>query len=139
MVITAAGVPGMRSSVALMSPPLTAPTYIATNSTSACAGCIVYVNGSVSAMSIVPVNPGTAPTMMPSAVPNKMSPSTSGDVNRSTILAFFSVFAENHCAKQNNCAKHKPLKRRQGWRALDLDILQLDAATCDGLLQFIAG
>ena len=88
---------------------------------------------------IVPFNPGTAPTMMPSAVPNKMSPSTSGDVNRSTILAFFSVFAENHCAKQNDRAKHKPLKRWQGWRALDLDILQLDAAACDGLLQFIAG
>ena len=62
-------------------------------------------------------------TMMPSTVPNKMSPSTSGDVNRSTILAFFSVFAENHCAKQNDRAKHKPLKRWQGWRALDLDIL----------------
>ena len=46
--------PGIRNKVALIKPPLTAPTYIATSNTSAATGSIENVSGKVSAINIVP-------------------------------------------------------------------------------------
>ena len=85
VVITAAGVPGIRSNVALINPPLTAPTYMPINSTSADTGSISKVKGNANAMSIVPVKPGTAPTKIPKAVPTRTAPILFGDTQISIM------------------------------------------------------
>ena len=67
--MTEAGVPGIRSNVAVINPPLIEPTYILTSRIIAFPASIEYVSGSVSAMSIAPVRPGIAPTRIPRLVP----------------------------------------------------------------------
>ena len=85
VVMIAAGVPGMRRRVALISPPLTAPTYIATSRTSPLTGSIEKVKGSDRAISMVPVNPGIAPTVIPRVVPKRTRPRIVGEAKRSII------------------------------------------------------
>ena len=69
VVITADGVPGMRSSVADTMPPDTAPTYIPIIITRASVASIPNVSGIVSEISMPPPNPGIAPTTMPADTP----------------------------------------------------------------------
>ena len=66
----------MRSSVAVISPPLIDPTYMLTRRIIALPASIEYVNGNVSAITIAPVRPGMAPTVIPRLVPMaiRMSP-----------------------------------------------------------------
>ena len=64
-----AGVPGILSKVAVINPPLTAPTYMLIRRMNAFIGSIPNVNGKVNAISIAPVNPGIAPIVIPNAVP----------------------------------------------------------------------
>ena len=78
MVITDAGVPGMRINVAVIRPPLIAPTYMPIRSASALAGSMLKVSGRVSAIIIAPVMPGMAPPMMPSSVPMNTKASGTG-------------------------------------------------------------
>ena len=85
VVMMAAGVPGIRKSVALIRPPLTAPTYMATSKTSPLTGSIEKVNGRERAISMVPVKPGIAPTVMPKVVPRKTSHNILGVLNRSIM------------------------------------------------------
>ena len=59
----------MRNKVAVINPPLTAPTYVLINRMNALTGSIPKVSGKVSAISIAPVNPGIAPIVIPNAVP----------------------------------------------------------------------
>ena len=79
VVMIEAGVPGMRSSVAVTNPPLTLPTYIDTNRTNACSPLIEKVNGNESAINIAPVNPGIAPTETPRIDPIATSASEAGE------------------------------------------------------------
>ena len=73
-----AGVPGIRNKVAVISPPLTEPTYIEINKTNAGSPPIENVKGSVNAINIAPDKPGIAPTMPPSDVPNAISANAVG-------------------------------------------------------------
>ena len=73
-----AGVPGIRKSVALISPPLTEPTYIDTSRIIASIPSMENVQGRDKEISIAPVSPGIAPTMIPSAVPSSSKPNGSG-------------------------------------------------------------
>ena len=70
VVMIAAGVPGILKSVAVINPPLTAPTYMLIKRMKAKIGSILNVNGSVRAISIAPVKPGIAPIVIPNTVPN---------------------------------------------------------------------
>ena len=70
VVIIDAGVPGILKSVAVIKPPLTAPTYMLINKMKAKMGSMLKVSGSVRAISMAPVRPGIAPIVMPSTVPN---------------------------------------------------------------------
>jgi hypothetical protein len=85
VVIIAAGVPGMRNRVALINPPLTAPTYMATSNTRPLTGSMEKVKGRERAISIVPVNPGIAPTVIPKVVPRKTNQRIMGVLNRSIM------------------------------------------------------
>ena len=85
VVMIAAGVPGMRNSVALINPPLTAPTYMATSKTRPLTGSIENVSGRERAISMVPVKPGMAPTVIPRVVPNKTKPRILVVLNRSIM------------------------------------------------------
>ena len=85
--MTAAGVPGMRNKVALISPPLTAPTYMATRRTSPATGSMEKVRGKDRAINMVPVNPGTAPTVIPRIVPRRTRPRIEGS-EKSSIMPF---------------------------------------------------
>jgi hypothetical protein len=87
--MTAAGVPGMRRRVALINPPLTAPTYIATRRTRPSTGSIEKVKGRVRAINIVPVRPGIPPTVIPRVVPKRTSPRIKGSEKRAIMLSFF--------------------------------------------------
>ena len=82
-----AGVPGMRSRVAVIRPPLTEPTYIATRSVNADCASMPKVSGSESAINIAPVRPGIAPTRIPRAVPRTMSAGRAGWDRASKIIA----------------------------------------------------
>ena len=68
-----AGVPGILNNVAVISPPLTDPTYIDTKRINADSPLIENVRGKVSAINIAPVNPGMAPTIIPRLVPTAIS------------------------------------------------------------------
>ena len=81
-----AGVPGMRSRVAVIKPPLTEPTYIATRNARALCGSMLNVSGNESEMSIAPVSPGMAPTVIPSAVPSKTRSTRFGSERTSKII-----------------------------------------------------
>ena len=81
-----AGVPGMRSSVAVIKPPLTDPTYIATRSASAVWPSMPKVSGKDSEINIAPVSPGIAPTVMPSAVPSTTSNTRLGSEKTSKTI-----------------------------------------------------
>ena len=63
------GVPGMRSKIAEISPPVIEPVYIDTSRIIASAGAMKNVKGRDRAISIDPVRPGIAPTTMPANVP----------------------------------------------------------------------
>ncbi len=84
-----AGVPGIRSRVAVIRPPLTAPTYIETSRIRAFAPVMEKVSGSVSAISIAPVRPGMAPTTIPRLVPSAISANGTGEKSccRASITA----------------------------------------------------
>ena len=69
VVIIEAGVPGILKSVAVINPPLIAPTYMLISSIKALMGSMLKVSGKVRAMSIAPVNPGIAPIVIPRIVP----------------------------------------------------------------------
>ena len=69
----------MRSSVAVTRPPLTDPTYMDTNKTSADSLCIENVSGKANAINIAPVNPGIAPTTMPRNEPIATSTKAVGE------------------------------------------------------------
>jgi hypothetical protein len=73
VVMMDAGVPGILNKVAVISPPLTDPTYIDTNRINADSPLIENVRGKVRAINIAPVNPGMAPTMIPRLVPTAIS------------------------------------------------------------------
>jgi len=72
VVMIEAGVPGMRSRVAVINPPLTEPTYMATNKAKAVCGSMPKVNGTTSEMAMAPVRPGTAPTNTPATTPKQI-------------------------------------------------------------------
>jgi len=69
VVIMEAGVPGILKSVAVINPPLMAPTYMLISRMKALMGSMLNVSGNVRAMSIAPVNPGMAPIVIPRIVP----------------------------------------------------------------------
>ena len=69
---------GIRSRVAVIIPPLIDPTYMPMRRVRAYCASIPYVSGMVSAMSIVPVRPGIAPTKIPSIVPSATSSNPPG-------------------------------------------------------------
>jgi hypothetical protein len=69
VVIIDAGVPGMRNKVAVINPPLIAPTYMLMSRMKALMGSMLNVKGKVRAMSIAPVRPGIAPMVIPRIVP----------------------------------------------------------------------
>ena len=83
-----AGVPGMRRRVAVIKPPLTEPTYIATRKASALCPSIPKVSGSESEINIAPVSPGMAPTVIPSAVPSRTRKTRLGDEMTSKIIGY---------------------------------------------------
>ena len=62
----------------MINPPLTLPTYMEINNTSACSPLIENVNGRESAINIAPVKPGIAPTVTPSSDPSTTSSSAVG-------------------------------------------------------------
>jgi hypothetical protein len=69
VVMIEAGVPGIRNNVAVINPPLTAPTYMLISRMNAFTGSILNVSGKVRAINIAPVNPGIAPIVIPKIVP----------------------------------------------------------------------
>ena len=69
VVMIEAGVPGILSNVAVIKPPLMAPTYMLISRMNALIGSMLNVSGSVNAINIAPVNPGMAPTIIPKIVP----------------------------------------------------------------------
>ena len=69
VVMIEAGVPGIRNNVAVINPPLTAPTYMLISRMNAFAGSILNVSGKVRAINIAPVKPGIAPIVIPKIVP----------------------------------------------------------------------
>ena len=74
VVIIAAGVPGIRSKVAEIKPPLIDPTYMATSRIMASAGLLIEnVSGNVKVINMAPVSPGIAPTITPSTTPRTSS------------------------------------------------------------------
>ena len=103
--------PGIRNKVALIKPPLTAPTYMATSNTNAATGSIVNVSGKASAISIVPVNPGTAPTVMPRNTPSNVSPNNVGDANNSIIPAYPPAKPIPSTARQSPAPTNAPAAR----------------------------
>ena len=82
-----AGVPGIRSKVAVINPPLTEPTYMETNSTKALFPSMEKVNGKLKAISIAPVNPGTAPTITPRLVPRAINAKAGGDKRNCIVFS----------------------------------------------------
>ena len=59
----------MRNRVAVIKPPLMAPTYMPIRRIKAGMGSIEKVRGRVNAISMAPVRPGMAPTVIPKTVP----------------------------------------------------------------------
>ena len=72
--------PGILNRVAVMRPPETLPTYIETSSTMAESPDSPKVKGRESAMSMAPVRPGIAPTVIPKSVPKTVMSSSSGEL-----------------------------------------------------------
>jgi hypothetical protein len=81
-----AGVPGILRRVAVIRPPLTDPTYIATSKARALWPLMLKVRGKVSEISIAPVRPGIEPTAIPRAVPNMTSMMRDGWDRTSVII-----------------------------------------------------
>ena len=82
VVMIEAGVPGIRSRVAVINPPLTEPTYMATNSANAYCGSMPKVSGTASEIAMAPVNPGTAPTSTPPITPTQIQMRRTGSMVR---------------------------------------------------------